>query len=129
MTTIYVVDDDRSVRRALKRLIETTGRSVREFASAHEFLEAPKLNSPACLVLDIRMEGLDGMGLQEHLANTDRPLPIIFITGHGDIPTTVRAMKGGALDFLPKPVEDEQLLLAIEEALSKDYEFGSKRFD
>jgi FixJ family two-component response regulator len=120
MPTVFLVDDDSSVRRALTRLIKSAGYPVLAFASAGEFLEnnVPS-DGPACLVLDIRMPGLSGLDLQGELQKRDSILPIIFITGHGDIPMSVQAMKAGAVDFLPKPVKDKELLHAIEQALAR----------
>jgi FixJ family two-component response regulator len=116
--TVFLVDDDPSVRRGLTRLIKSAGHQVQTFASAREFLETfPQSRDPGCLVLDVRMPGLTGLDLQQELQKTKTVLPIIFITGHGDIPTTVKAMKDGAVDFLPKPVQDTDLLRAIQQAL------------
>jgi FixJ family two-component response regulator len=118
--TVFLVDDDPSVRRALSRLIKSAGYQVQAFGSAREFLDfRPQPEGPACLVLDIRMPGLTGMDLQQRLDEMHSLLPIIFITGHGDIPTSVKAMKAGAVDFLPKPVKDADLLRAIEQALER----------
>jgi FixJ family two-component response regulator len=118
--TVFLVDDDPSVRRALARLIKSAGYQVQTFVSAREFLDRmPDATGTACLVLDVRMPGLSGMDLQHELQLTNLILPIIFITGHGDIPMTVKAMKAGAVDFLPKPVRDTDLLRAIEQALAR----------
>ena len=118
--TVFLVDDDASVRRALTRLIKSAGYQVQNFASAQEFLDAkPQWCGAACLVLDIRMPGLNGLGLQRELQAANAILPIIFITGHGDIPMSVKAMKAGAVDFLSKPVREETLLPAIEQALAR----------
>ena len=118
--SVFLVDDDASVRRALTRLLKTAGYQVQTFASAREFLDRkPDADGPACLALDVRMPGLSGMELQRELQNTNCNLPIIFITGHGDIPMSVRAMKAGAVDFLPKPVQAKDLLGAIEQALAR----------
>jgi FixJ family two-component response regulator len=118
--TVFLIDDDPSVRRALARLIKSAGYQVQTFTSAREFLDGiPDVERPACLVLDVRMPGLSGMDLQHELQLTNLILPIIFITGHGDIPMTVKAMKAGAVDFLPKPVRDTDLLRAIEQALAR----------
>jgi FixJ family two-component response regulator len=115
--TVFLIDDDPSVRRALARLIKSAGYQVQIFVSAREFLERmPDGAQPACLVLDVRMPGLSGIDLQRELRLTNLVLPIIFVTGHGDIPMTVKAMKAGAVDFLPKPVRDADLLRAIEQA-------------
>ena len=117
---IFLVDDDESVRKGLTRLIKSVGYQVQSFASAQEFLDAkPQSLGPTCLVLDIRMPGLTGLDLQSELQAAKVILPIIFITGHGDIPMSVRAMKAGAVDFLPKPVREETLLPAIEHALAR----------
>jgi FixJ family two-component response regulator len=119
-TTVFLVDDDVSVRRALARLIKSAGYQVRSFASAREFLDGGCSNEgPGCLVLDVRMPGLSGMDLQRELQRTRLILPIVFITGHGNIPMTVHAMKAGAVDFLQKPVRDKDLLHAIEQALAR----------
>jgi FixJ family two-component response regulator len=119
-STVFLIDDDSSVRRALTRLIKSAGYPVLAFASAGEFLEnSVPSDGPACLVLDIRMPGLSGLDLQGELQKRDSILPIIFITGHGDIPMSVQAMKAGAVDFLPKPVKDKELLHAIEQALAR----------
>jgi FixJ family two-component response regulator len=119
-TTVFLVDDDVSVRRALARLIKSAGYQVRSFASAREFLDGGcSSEGPGCLVLDVRMPGLSGMDLQRELQRTRLILPIVFITGHGNIPMTVHAMKAGAVDFLQKPVRDKDLLHAIEQALAR----------
>jgi FixJ family two-component response regulator len=126
--TVFLVDDDSSVRRALARLIKSAGYQVQIFASAREFLDRkPDETVPACLVLDVRMPGLSGIDLQRELTLTNLVLPIIFITGHGDIPMTVKAMKAGAVDFLPKPVRDADLLRAIEQALTRARREGAER--
>ena len=120
VSTVFLVDDDASVRRALARLIKAAGYQLQTFASAREFLDSNLHNDgPACLVLDIRMPGLSGMDLQRELQTANTTLPIIFITGYGDIPMSVKAMKEGAVDFLPKPVRDADLLRAIEQALAR----------
>jgi FixJ family two-component response regulator len=119
-STVSIVDDDASIRRALTRLIKSAGYEVQAFASAREFLDSEwRSQGPACLVLDVRMPGLSGLDLQGELQAVNATLPIVFITGHGDIPMSVRAMKGGAVDFLPKPVKDKDLLRAIEQALAR----------
>lgn len=119
---VYIVDDDPSVRRALVRLIRAAGFDVTAFASAQEFLSAPLAERPCCLVLDVRLPGVSGLELQEQLASSGRHLPIIFITGHGDIPMSVRAMKAGAIDFLVKPFHEKELLEAIRAAIRADLE-------
>jgi len=119
---VFVVDDDSSVRKALQRLVQSVGMKVEIFASARDFLSRSPYTGPGCLVLDIRMPGLSGLDLQEALAKTDWALPIIFITGHGTVPMSVRAMKAGAIDFLEKPFEDHALLDSIQHALARDQE-------
>ena len=122
--TVFLVDDDPSVRRALTRLIKAAGFTVQPFASARDFLEYWRAGSQgaACLVLDVRMPGLSGLDLQHELQAANALLPIVFITGHGDVPMVVKAMKEGAVDFLPKPVNDKELLKAIEQALARAHQ-------
>lgn len=117
---VFVIDDDPSVRKALSRLLKSHGLAVETFASAGEFLSRPRYDGPGCLVLDLRMPGLNGLELQKQLEPAGYRLPIVFITGHGDIPSSVSAMKAGAVDFLPKPFDDTELLAAIQQALEKD---------
>jgi len=118
--TVFVVDDDTSVRRSLSRLLKSDGYQVELFSSAGEFLDSGRhAQSPACLVLDLSMPGLTGIDLQERLRQLQSPLAIVFITGHGDISTSVRAMKSGAVDFLPKPFDDTQLLDAVARAIAR----------
>ena len=117
--TVYLVDDDPGVRRAAKKLIESVGLRVQTFASAQEFLHAPRSDVPGCLVLDVRLPGLSGLELQRELRKTNNPVPIIFISGHGDIPMTVQAMKAGAVEFLTKPFRDQELLDAIAQAIER----------
>jgi FixJ family two-component response regulator len=117
---VFVVDDDLSFRRSVERLIRLAGFKVQPFASAREFLSAEIPDLPACLVSDVRMPGLSGLDLQRELSRIGRPIPIIFITGHGDIPMSVRAIKAGAVDFLTKPFHERELLAAIEQALERD---------
>jgi len=117
---VFVVDDDVSIREALSSLIESAGMRVQTFASAQEFLGHKRPNTPACLVLDVRLPGLSGLELQRKLLPARTRIPIIFITGHGDIPMSVQAMKAGAVEFLPKPFRDDQLLEAIQQALERD---------
>jgi RNA polymerase sigma factor (sigma-70 family) len=124
---VFIVDDDPSVLRALGRLMRSVGFRVQAFASASEFLAANRPDVPGCLVLDVRMPGLSGPALQESLAADDIHIPIVFITGHGDIPTTVRAMKAGAVDFLSKPFSDQQLIDAVNEAIAGDTEHRRER--
>ena len=118
---VYIVDDDPDMRKALARLCHSSsGLTTRIFESAREFLEAGVTDSPACLVLDVRMPGLSGLDLQTELAKRDIRTPIVFITGHGSIPTSVRAMKAGAVDFLTKPFRNQDVLGVIRTALGKD---------
>ena len=124
---VFVVDDDQSVREALSGLIRSVGLRAETFASAQEFLEHQPVDSPACLVLDVRLPGLSGLDLQRELASAGEQIPIIFITGHGDIPMSVRAMKAGAAEFLPKPFRDQDLLDAIAHALDRDKEAKLQR--
>jgi len=117
---ILVVDDDVSVREALEGLIRSAGWTVETFVSAQEFLERPLADAPGCLVLDVQLPGLSGLDLQKRMAEINLEIPIIFITGHGDIPMTVQAMKAGALEFLTKPFADQDLLKAIQQAVERD---------
>lgn len=116
---VFVVDDDISVRESLELLIRTEGWFVETFASAQEFLHQPRVLVPSCLVLDVSLPGLNGLDLQERVARERTDMPVIFITGHGDVPMTVRAMKAGAVEFLTKPFGDELLLRAIRQALER----------
>ena len=117
---VFIVDDDASVRKGLERLVRSVGLRGETFASAPEFLQRAAADGPSCLVLDVRMPGVSGLALQETLAAAGHRIPIIFITGHGDITMSVRAMKAGAVDFLPKPFNDQDLLEAIQEAIARD---------
>jgi FixJ family two-component response regulator len=117
---VFVIDDDAAIREALQSLIRSVGLSVQTFASAREFLTSQRRDAPACLVLDVRLPGLSGLDLQRELAAAEIHLPIIFITGHGDIPMTVQAMKAGAVEFLTKPFRDQDLLDAIQQAIDRD---------
>jgi FixJ family two-component response regulator len=117
--TVFIVDDDAQVRESLKDLIRSVGLRVELFASAQEFLRAHHPDAPTCLVLDVRMPGLSGLDLQKQASEAGLEIPIIFITGHGDIPMTVRAMKAGAIEFLSKPFRDQDLLDAIQQALER----------
>src|SRR5262245_59857442 len=119
-STVFVVDDDRSVREGLVDLISSVGMNVKAFGSAQEFLQHKRPDAPACLVLDVRLPGPSGLDLQRQLGRSEQPVPIIFITGHGDIPMSVRAMKDGAVEFLTKPFRDQDLLDAIHQALDSD---------
>lgn len=118
--TVFVVDDDEPVRDAIGMLLDTVDIPYESFASAHEFLARYQDGHPGCLVLDIRMPGMSGLELQEHLRRMRAPIPIVFITGHGDIPMAVEAMKRGAVDFIRKPFRDQELLDRIQEALGQD---------
>lgn len=119
-TTVFVVDDDAAVCDSLRFLIESVGLPVRTFSSADEFLAAYTPDQPGCLVLDLRMPGMSGLELQEQLARQKCALPVIIITAHGDVPTAVRAMHAGAVDFMSKPFSDQNLLDRIHQALTKD---------
>ena len=124
--TVFLVDDDASFRKGVSRLLSAAGLTVAAFGSAEEFLAAHEPHEPGCLVLDLAMPGLDGLELQETLEADGCDRPIVFLTGHGDIPASVRAMKHGALDFLTKPVSEDVLLAAVEAALERD---AAKRRD
>jgi len=118
--TVFVVDDDDRVRRAVQRLIQSVGLRVDAFASVQEFLDQYKPDRPGCLVLDVRMPGMSGLDLQQHLTQRHIDIPIVFVTGHGTIPMSVRAMKGGAVDFIEKPFDEQKLLDAIHVAIDRD---------
>jgi RNA polymerase sigma factor (sigma-70 family) len=124
---VYIVDDDPSVRKALGRLLRACGHRVEVFATAGEFMASPRADGPACLVLDVKMPGPSGLDLQEALAAKGGELPIIFLTGHGDVPMTARAMKAGAVDFLTKPVQRRDLLDAIRRALARHLQARADR--
>jgi FixJ family two-component response regulator len=126
-STVFVVDDDASMRNALGRLIRSAGLHVVAFSSAEEFIRRNQPDMPACLVLDVRMPGMSGLELQRELAAANNHIPVIFITGHGDIPMSVRAMKAGAVEFLPKPFHDQDLLDAIQQAIKRDNEAFKER--
>ena len=126
---IYVVDDDASVREALSSLIRSVGLRVEAFASAQEFLAHPQADAPSCLVLDVQLPGLSGLDLQQELAKADIQIPIVFLTGHGDIPTSVRAIKAGALEFLTKPFNDEDLLDAIQQGIARNQRAPKQKED
>jgi FixJ family two-component response regulator len=117
---VFVVDDDPSIRRSLETLLRSVGLDVRVFSSALEFMQAERPDAAGCLVLDVRLPGMSGLAFQEELAKTGVALPIIFVTGHGDVPMTVRAMKAGAAEFLTKPFDDQVLLDAIHAAIERD---------
>jgi FixJ family two-component response regulator len=124
---VFVVDDDAPMRESLKNLMRSVGLRVEAFASAQEFLHSPRPDVPGCLVLDVRLPGLSGLDLQQQMAQGDRGMPIIFITGHGDIPMTVQAMKAGAVEFLTKPFRDQALLDAVQHALERDRQAREQR--
>ena len=125
---VFVVDDDPSIRQSLELLFSSAGYSVEPFASAQEFLESEyHAPGPACLVLDVKMPSLSGLDLQKELKSINYDIPIIFISGHGDIPMSVQAMKNGAIDFLPKPFDDDHLLDAVKAAFLKDMQDRSDR--
>src|SRR3989339_1459328 len=118
--TIYIVDDDLSVRKGLSRLLNTIGFNVQLFSSAHDFLKHRQKDQNGCILLDVRMPGMNGLDMQERLNKSECSLPIIFITGHGDVPMSVQAMKKGAVNFLTKPFDEQHLLAAIKEAIEKN---------
>lgn len=119
---VFVVDDDASVRKSLARLVKTAGYEAEAFPSVRDFLARPAYDGPCCLVLDVRMPGLTGLDLQEALRATGQRLSIVFITGHRDVEASVKAMKGGAVDFLTKPVDEGTLLAAIQQAVARTLE-------
>ena len=116
---VYIIDDDASVREALSSLLRANGKQVQMFTSGEDFLDFPRADSCACLILDLRMPGMNGLEVQELIA-AQTTIPVIFITGRGDVPSTVTAMKGGAMDFLTKPIDESTLLTCIEKALERD---------
>ena len=118
--TVFVVDDDALVRRSMERMLRIAEFKVQTFASARDFLSCIRPEGPGCLVLDVRMPGLSGLDLQQELSQSGKQIPIIFLTGHGDIPMSVRAMKAGAVEFLTKPVKQRTLLEAIQAAIERD---------
>ena len=118
--TVLVIDDDPALRTSIGRLLRSLDLEARLFASIPEYLESDPPNGPTCLVLDVRLPGRSGLDLQRQLATANQEIPIIFITGHGDIPMSVQAMKGGAIEFLTKPFRDQELLDAIQLGLSRD---------
>ncbi len=124
---VFVVDDDASVRDAIKKLIASVGLRVETFGSARDFLSAKRPEAPACLVLDVRLPDVSGLEFQRDLAGANVHIPIIFITGHADVPMTVRAMKAGAVEFLTKPFRGQELLDAIQDAIAKDRAAWSER--
>lgn len=124
---VFVVDDDRAVREGVADLLSSVGVTVKAFATAREFLEYKRPDTPACLVLDVRLPGASGLDLQRELARSTEPLPVIFITGHGDVPMSVRAMKEGAVEFLTKPFREQELLDAVHQALTADERARERR--
>lgn len=117
---VYVIDDDQSIREALRSLLSTVGLEVYAFASTREFLEAKRADAPSCLVLDVRLPGVSGLDFQSELTKSGINFPIIFISGHGDIPMTVRAIKAGAIEFLTKPFREQELLDAVQNGIQQD---------
>jgi len=126
---VFVVDDDPSVRTSTERLVRAMGFGVKTFGSAAEFLASPRPEGPACLVLDVRLPGKSGLDLQRELAELGVGIPIIFVTGHGDIPMSVHAMKGGAVEFLTKPYRKNELLAAIRAAIERDRASRQERLE
>jgi len=124
---VFVIDDDAAMRRSLEHLIRSVGLRVEAFASAQDFLSIKREDVPGCLVLDVRLPGLSGLDLQKRMTEADIEIPIIFITGHGDIPMSVQAMKAGAVEFLSKPFRDQELLDAIQQALERDRKSREQR--
>jgi FixJ family two-component response regulator len=118
--TVFIIDDDRDVRRSIQDLVESAGLRSESFPTGREFLGSKRTDGPCCLVLDVRLPGMSGLDFQRQLAEAGVQIPIIFITGHGDIPMTVKAMKSGAVEFLTKPFRDQDLLDAIQQALQRD---------
>jgi FixJ family two-component response regulator len=127
LPVVFIVDDEPLVCAALKRLIRSVGLAVQTFALAREFLRADRPDAPGCLVLDVRLPDVSGLDLQQKLTEAKINLPIIFITGHGDIPMSVRAMKAGAVEFLPKPFKDQDLLDALQHAIARDRSARQRR--
>ncbi len=127
--TVFVVDDDKSILRALTRLLESEGLAVETFASPREFLDRAVHDGPGCLVLDLQMPAVNGLEVQESLAAAGRVLPIVFVSGHGNVPASVRAMKAGAVDFLTKPFDDVQLLAAIRSGLARSLAMRTESVD
>ena len=119
-SVVFVIDDDASVRDAIQSLMRSVGQHVESYASAQEFLRSKRPDLPGCIVLDVRLPGFSGLELQQKLADADILTPIVFMTGHGDIPMSVKAMKAGAVEFLTKPFRDQDLLDAIQQALERD---------
>src|ERR1700754_84900 len=119
---VHIVDDDESLRAALDRLFRSVGLATRSYGSAQDFIRAPRLDSPGCIVLDVRLPGMSGIEFQAQLSNLGVRMPVVLMTGHGDIPMSVRAMKAGAIDFLSKPFRDQDMLDAVTAAIDRDRE-------
>ena len=124
---VYVVDDDADVRDSIRGLLRSAGLRSRAFATPGEFLDAPREDAPSCVILDLQLPGMDGLQVQDALARSAAVPPVVFVTGHGDIPTTVQAMKSGAVEFLTKPFDDSELLRAVELALERDRSARGRR--
>lgn len=127
--TVFVVDDDQSILRAMTRLLKSEGLAVEAFPSPRDFLDRPAHDGPGCLVLDLQMPGVSGLEVQEALAAANRVLPIVFVSGHANVPSSVRAMKAGAVDFLTKPFDDVQLLAAIRNGMTRSVAMRAERAD
>lgn len=127
--TVAIVDDDPSVRKGLERLIRSLGWKTETFGSALEFLASARTEAPTCIVLDLQLPGLSGLELQKQMAEAGVETPIVFLTGHGDIPASVKAMKAGAIEFLTKPVDEQDLLNAIQEAIERDRRIRQQQAD
>jgi FixJ family two-component response regulator len=125
--TVFVVDDDKSILRALTRLLKAEGFAIETFSSPRDFLERPSHDGPGCLVLDLQMPGVSGLEVQEAVSGAGRALPIVFVSGHGSVPSSVKAMKAGAIDFLTKPFDDGQLLAAIRNGLARSVAMRAER--
>jgi FixJ family two-component response regulator len=128
-TTIAIIDDDASVRKGLERLIRSLGRKAETFGSAQEFLASPRTEAPTCVVLDLQLPGLSGLDLQKQMTDAGVETPIVFLTGHGDIPASVKAMKAGAIEFLTKPMDEQDPLNAIQEAIERDRRIRQQQAD
>ena len=119
--TVFIIDDDRGMRQSIQDLVESVGLRAESFATGEEFLKRKRTNGPSCLVLDVRLPQMSGLDFQRQLAETGMQIPIIFVTAHGDVPMSVRALKSGAVEFLTKPFRDQDLLDAIQQALQRDH--------
>ncbi|MBV8052537.1 MAG: response regulator transcription factor, partial [Acidobacteriaceae bacterium] len=129
MAIVAIVDDDPSIREGVGSLLRSAGWMVEAFASAGEFLARPRVNAPSCVLLDLQLPDLSGLDLQKWMIDAKLEIPVVFITGHGDIPASVQAMKAGAIEFLTKPFDDEQLLHAIMEAVQRDRDIRQQHGD